>query len=204
MSDKTVLISYIPYLRRKAEHCGQLVTDLEEIKEVLGNEPFNVSASGCIWVLDDDGKPGAILCLKDSTRLVEDMKTWAENQPRTFFRVIVSKHEDKYGVVIVPDLEMSVTRFRLSHQAITGNKLDLKHVSLFFTAVGFVSKSGTTTYDKIKDQIGKELSIYFLDVDEDSFDPSMLKKSISFGKLKLEDTSYQGHYFSQYCNSSAG
>ena len=204
MQTKMAFISYIPYLNRDNETCGKVFDCGQELLDKINfkeTEAAYTSANGCAWVMDGD-KVGVVLFLKDAARLVKDMKTWADNQPQVFFRAIIGQVGDKYGIVIVPDLEMSLTRFRLSHQAITGNKLEIKDINLYFSAVGFVSKPGAIMYEKMKDKIGKELPIAFLDVSESEFEHSMIERAVHFATLKLEDTSYQGGYFSRYCNES--
>ncbi len=205
MSAKMALFSYVPYLNRDSDTCGRILDLNDELLEKIKYEQSKAAhtrANGCAWAIDGD-QLVAVLFIKDAQKLVNDMKIWSENQPQTFFRVIIGQSGDKYAVVIVPDLDMSLTRFRLSHQTITGNELELgdKDVSVIFTAVGFLSKPGAPMYAKMKDRIGKEIKIAFLDVEAEQFESSLMEQAIPLGTLKIEDTSYNGGYFSYYCNS---
>ena len=65
---------------------------IEAISRQIGQAPSG-QAECCLWMLDDQNRPGAVLALDQATAIAEHLKEWAENQPAKWFKVYLKEKE---------------------------------------------------------------------------------------------------------------
>lgn len=193
--DKVTVISYYPFLPRVG---GKILdrSDIEVLKEY--KEP-NVMPISCGWLLNDD-EPEAVLVFPSNARaLARDMIDWAESKPSEFFNVIVDTHKNTYAIVIVPNIDRSISRFKFNHLITYGEPVATENFNTLFYPIGFVNRSSNPIFDSIRPSIGRSLKLSFIDNSADVV--ADLENRVPFGVLPICDKTYLAGTFSGFCDA---
>lgn len=167
-----VVISYWPLINIDQP---QIFNDkpIERIQEFLENS-VEVHIDGCMWLLDEDMNPVPVLIMEQAVEVYEHLMRWCEQKPSEWFSVCIRPLSDnRYVVCLVPNINKSIERFRLSCFLLRGYVPtgDAKFTVLYH-ALQFISE-GNTAYMGLKDKITPTLSIGFVDTnDVNKHDPS--------------------------------
>jgi hypothetical protein len=159
-----LLVSYVPLLRGKAGASYDLREDRKSVQAItamVGKAPTG-HAECCLWMLDDQNRPGAVLALDQAAAIAQHLKEWAENQPEKWFKVYMKEKDGKYAVVLFPELRQSLSRFKFAYLLEGGDPITAGQVQIIVSPLHFVSGAGTA-YSAIKDRIGKTISVGLVD-----------------------------------------
>jgi len=175
-----IQISYVPFiLHNHPEWGGTHDVGKERLKEVLEVvKSTDAMADGCIWV-DDDGVAPILLfeCVSD---LFGDMNYWSQGNPEEWFTIDIAQRGEKYTILLMPDLKKSAKRNSFRHFTEYEEIAPFRGAEILFKPIGFVSDT-STTYNIIKDKIGKSMKIGFYNVSE--FDPEDAVGSINEDRI---------------------
>jgi hypothetical protein len=158
MKPRFAVISYLPFFR------GKTPEDAAEYMNVLPHEIG--SASGCIWTMEEKtGEITAILILNLAEGLHEHLLEWSEGHVEARWRFGTHDFPDgRYGFLLAPNIEQSILRAKINISLQTGQVIPDDHTSeVVFRPFSFISLSTSPVYNQIKDKIGNNLKIYFLD-----------------------------------------
>ena len=136
-----LLVSYVPLLCGQAGATYDLRKDadaIQAISERIGQCPSG-KAECCLWMLDDQNRPGAVLALEQAAAIAGHLKEWAENQPAKWFKVYVKEREGKYAVVLFPEIRQSLSRFKFAHLLEGGDPIASGKVQVITNPLRFVS-----------------------------------------------------------------
>lgn len=175
------VVSYVPLLTGRAG--AGVSIDSMEVRDVVNDVLAEVEklpdgrVAACIW-LSKDNSPYPVLAIENMNQIVDHIEWWAEGKPLDWFELKLLNRDGKYAVVLVPRFEKSVERWNLAYQLRVGypppRNTDYK---IIFRAIHFVSGTNTT-YDAVKDLIGNELKIGFIDLKNvNREDPSQIDDS---------------------------
>jgi hypothetical protein len=191
-----LLVSYVPLLKGKAGAAYNLGKDRQAVRAItdLVDKAPTGRAECCLWMLDDQNRPGAVLALDQATAIAQHLKEWAENQPEKWFKVYIKEKDGKYALVLFPEVRQSLSRFKFAYLLEGGDPIRTGQVQVITSPLHFVSGAGTT-YSAIKGRIGKTISVALVDVglvnweNPFSLDPA---KIISLGEFEVGDNQSGG------------
>lgn len=191
-----VLVSYVPLLRGQAGRTFDPSKErdaLQRIAEQISASP-SARAICCLWMLDDDGRPLPVLALEQAEAIVAHLVEWAENDPRKWFRVYPREKDGKYALVLFPENQQSLGRFKFAHLLEGGDPVTGGKVQILTHPLHFVSGTGTA-YTAIKDRIGTTLKVGLVDAgrldwqNPFSLDPALIKE---LGEFEVGDSDQHG------------
>lgn len=169
--DKTYLvISYFPLFDPR-DQPGVLpgkhvdLKDEEDVKRIFGDLPSGHGhVEACLWVIDDD-KPCPIFVLESAQAIYDHMEMWSEDEVEDWFELAIGEHNDRYGIVLMPNIQKSIDRYRLARKLFYGEDIpaDAKF-NLLFDTIRFTSQSAGLLAS-LKDKIGDSMKLMFLDSD---------------------------------------
>ena len=161
--DKVILISYVPLMLGEAGVTFDNSLVGKELAEFLDHLPSG-EIHACIWMMKDD-KPFPIFVIQDMDDIVDHMLIWSEDKPVNWFELKIASNAEKYAIALAPSLPKSIERWRLAYQLRVGypppKNVEYK---VLFRPLNFTSGGGSSAYFQIKDKIGKELRIGFIDL----------------------------------------
>lgn len=172
--NKYVVVSYVPLMNYQIDYPIQLFDGTEDPEQVskrfssMIQNTEEVRIEACIWVANPDRTEYCpVLLTKNAAQLYDHMWSWSENKPEKWFRVIAQKvNEERYIVVVQPNIEESVKRFKVSYLHHTGNLVnDDAEFVLIFQALQFISE-GSVAFDQIKDELTYPMTVGLLDIDD--------------------------------------
>lgn len=146
---------------------------VQDLQDYLDSTP-NVDIIGCLWLMDNDN-PIPILVVKRAKELREHMLTWCEKDPGKWFRFCIQEAGEKYILIIYPDIERSIERFKSAclyiHNFLPAD--DAKY-QVICSPLRFFGSS-IDNYNAIKNQLSSNITIGFIDADNvDLTDPSSI------------------------------
>lgn len=185
-----VLISYFPLFSPWLEYdyAGReySVDDLESIINKMDENNSGV-VHGCMWVYDENG-PQPIMIVDRAKELADHLIQWAEQEPSEWFEIAVNSKDDKYAIVLMPNIQRSINRWKFAHFARHGEDVDYKF-NVLFDPIHFVSSQSHTFFSKVKSEFeSKDKSdLYFLDAKdvEDDMKKSA-DKAIKVGTFNVD------------------
>jgi len=152
---------------------------MEELENSLGD---GAHVEACLWTLDDElGSPTPVFVMENAHAIAEHLEGWSENDVEKWFKLAFVENDGKYVVMLWPNLDESVARFKLRYLIEEEDFLEDAKFSLFFQPLFFVSGTSNMFTD-IKSKIGSKASIGFLDFknlnadDPLSINPDNIKK----------------------------
>ncbi len=119
------------------------------------------TAEGCLWAQNENGTISAILLMNQAKEILDHLTAWADNKPQDWFHVSLLHRDGKFALALFPRLMKSVQRMSVRMMMDGEAPLTQDDCSIFFDAINF--SSGDTNYVKVKDKIGKTMTVGFLD-----------------------------------------
>lgn len=157
-------ISYVPLLSPDSFQLYEGIEGIpEEIKERISECEQHAIADACLWV-SEDGKGVPVFALKKAREITEHLVHWAEGKPEEWFSLYLVKHQNKYMISLVPNLQKSIGRFKLNTLMTREEMITDERIIFIYLPLRFFSKKPGTP-EKI--QIGEETSyLGLIDTDE--------------------------------------
>jgi len=115
-----VIVSYVPLLWPQ-----DLNTQTESIEKAIEKSIDscpNGEIAGCAWIVRN-GKLSPVFVLEKSREMVEHLKFWSEDKPEQWFKIHFRREGLKYFIALVPEVDKTVERFKISYQLRTGYPL---------------------------------------------------------------------------------
>ena len=156
-----------------------------ELQRFVEDTP-EINVMGCAWILKDE-EPIPVLIVDRAKEIQEHMLKWCEDDPLKWFKFCIQEVDNQYVLIIYPDVEHSIQRFRLAclhfHDFIPPENAQYK---VIFSPIRFLCESNTA-YQSIKDQLNDRILVGFLDAKSvDRNDPASmdLSKIVYLGPLE--------------------
>lgn len=115
-----VIVSYFPMCCR---HLNRSVIrdpskeQIADIYQTVSDSSDIAESPGCIWVSDDSvggSSPFApVFLIPNAAEVYHDLYGWSDNQPDKWFTLDWAVADDRYSIVLMPNLDESIKRFRL-------------------------------------------------------------------------------------------
>jgi hypothetical protein len=86
-------------------------------------------AAACLWMLGGQGNPMPVLALEQAQTIADHLSEWADSEPAKWFRVHLKERDGRYGLVLFPELQRPLERFRFAHLLEGGDPLGDGRVS---------------------------------------------------------------------------
>jgi hypothetical protein len=170
-----------------------------EISRAINEAP---SPGACLWYSTEDGGTATPCFLIDrAEEVVEHLKVWTEGNPSEWFKLFVYAESDKYHVVLFPNLEKSIERFKISMLHLTGEFAD-NHgkFSLLFRPLHFISP-GLGYGSKMLSKVGKTAMLGFLDAKTDHND-FQHAKPVEVGPFEVNPEGFMKGQWKNYLRNS--
>lgn len=143
MSDKQkmVVLSYAPLLKLDEQFIAS--SELELDIQSKFNNTVSGEADGCLWLIDDDGVPVALLSYSRAKEITDHIRIWADGEITKRLRLYCFQHENLYVVSLFPDLDIAIDRV-VNNAAKMGKSIDRDNTEfvLIFDPLKFMSKDG--------------------------------------------------------------
>jgi hypothetical protein len=152
---------------------------VQDLQDYLDSTP-KVDIIGCLWLLDNDN-PIPVLVVDRAKELRDHMLTWCEKDPSKWFRFCIQEAADeKYILIIYPDIEKSIERFKSACIYIHNfSPADDARYQVICSPLRFFGSS-SANYKQIKNQLSGNITVGFIDTkDVDLTDPN----SIDFSEV---------------------
>jgi hypothetical protein len=152
MSDnkRITLMSYMPLVYGT----GAIVDNLnvDEFSEMIAQvaEERRGTAKACLWIGTEDGVC-PVLVYENAAEIADHLLLWCEDKPEKWFIVHIAKYGDGYKIILAPDLDQSIARWKYHHDDIS-HKYDKKEFLLITSPLRFMAEH-SDLYSKIKDLI---------------------------------------------------
>lgn len=165
-----VVVSYWPLVHLDRPEIYE-DNQVERLTHFLSDYP-PVDIRGCLWVGDSEEEGiRPVLLLERAQEVRDHLVHWSEKKPADWFRVFVDlipgDPENKYVVMIYPNVQRSVERFKVAcvmyHETIPDP--DAKY-HVLFQYLKFVSLPNPQTFPTIRHRLGSDVTIGFLDINE--------------------------------------
>jgi hypothetical protein len=119
----------------------------------------NNAVSGVGWTLDHE----PVFIMPDAIKVAKHLEEWCEGNVGEWFKLLWFKDNDRYCLVLQPNLEKSIARQKLAYNIYTGKNYpdDAKYV-LLFKPLTFVS-SDNKLFNNIRDKIPTNVKIRFIE-----------------------------------------
>lgn len=175
----TIVISYVPLFYTPPTTFVDVISEnnLEKLKPIIDKiENIDNAAEGVGWT--HTAEP--IFIMDDAEEIARHIEYWSEGMPKDWFTVNWMEKDDKYAIVLMPDLNKSVKRHREIWKIQTGTNLP-KNTShkILFKPIIFISGSNQT-FKQIKDKIPKRVRVGFSSDKTLSTDPYFLGNGQKF------------------------
>jgi hypothetical protein len=162
--DKYICISYTPQIFGEP---GKLIEDPKSIMEMAKRlDKVDANATGCAWA-EHNGLISPIFIIENAKQVYEHLMIWCENKPEEWFSLTIKKHKDgkRYWVILWPDINKSVERFKLGHLIYNENIITNEEITVLCKPWRFVSKD-EGTYESLKSKVGDKSYFGFVDVND--------------------------------------
>lgn len=171
-----VVFSYVPLLTGIAPDSGNPVDDFKDTLEEIEKLPDG-RVDACLWLFKDN-KPFPVFVIENMNDIIDHIEWWSEKKPLEWFDLKIRSCDDKYAIALIPRFIRSVERWNLSYQLRVGYPPPSDtNYKIIFRSINFVS-GGASTYNNIRDMIGPELQIGFVDTKNvNREDPSQINES---------------------------
>lgn len=177
--DHYLIVSYVPMLWPQESNI-----EPKTIEKAISNSPTG-ELSGCAWILRN-GKLSPVFVLEEADKIVEHLKFWSEGKPEEWFKFHFKRDGLKYYVALVPEVQRTLDRFKMSYQLRTGYPLPKEFpIRVVFKYLHFAAqREGIYMMDS-------ETEILY--IDSKKIDPNNVEKSIadaeSLGKFRVVNDS---------------
>ena len=161
MNKQLLAVSYFPGCPLDATELGEI--EIEKIAQMMDESDSGIF--GCIWGFKDQESQEVIVALlvENAAEKAEHLLKWCE-QDLSRFHFVHTSNENKYGVMIIPDIKKSIDR--IVQKQYPNEKFDDRFTCLF-KPLSFVSEQNNTTYyQKVSKLIGKFIQVSFVETQE--------------------------------------
>jgi hypothetical protein len=90
---------------------------ITDIYQIVSDASVIAEAASCIWVSDssvEGSSPFApVFLIPDAAEVYRDLYEWSDNRPDKWFTLDWAVTDDRYSIVLMPNLSESVKRFKL-------------------------------------------------------------------------------------------
>jgi hypothetical protein len=182
--DQMVCFSYVPLLYPPSPagctYDGESAKTLFE-SETFAGQPDLSAAVGCIWLQSETEHLMPVFLMRRGREIAEHLTTWSEGQPDKWFTLDLAAARKGYAVVLAPDVQMSIARYRVAYRLRHGHELP-EDVALHVVCrpLHFVTEHGATS-NPLEHEISAQLPLGILDQAE--FDPADPEGSIRRGSI---------------------
>jgi hypothetical protein len=186
--DSFLIISYSPLLYGSPANYHNLTE--ENLKEMVNKmEEYNCQARACLWAMRDDKTKMPVFMISKMKEVLEHLKWYTTEEVEKWFSIAISDDGKRYSIVLMPNLELAIERYKVNYGIITGNKLpDNPKYTFLFNPLRFLSEN-IGSYNSVKGDIGSEIYIGFIDSDDvDTTKPDFIKdipEPVEFGPFKV-------------------
>jgi hypothetical protein len=104
-----------------------------------------------------------VLALERAPAIAEHLAEWAGNEPARWFKLYLREREGRYALVLFPELEHSLERFKFAHLLEGGDPIADGRVQVITWPLHFVSGAGTA-YAAVQDRIGTSVRVGLVDL----------------------------------------
>lgn len=155
-NEKVMLLSYIPLLYGS----GSVITDPNpnEIAAMLeqAEESCNGAAAACLWVQENGtNNASPVFVFENASEIADHLMWWCQEKPAKWFKVYIESDDDKYSIIVAPDIHQSIARFSYMQSEVDGSKYNKENITLITLPIRFRSQN-VDTFNKIKDIIPKD------------------------------------------------
>lgn len=135
-----ICLSYIPLLLGDHNTLNERKLPDNILEKVRDGEKLGMAES-CLWCRYK-GQIAPVFVLERSKEIKEHLVTWSEQKPGEWFKLYFVKKQDRYGVVLMPILSKSISRFKLAQLHLNETIItDKDKIILYFRPLQFLSKN---------------------------------------------------------------
>jgi hypothetical protein len=103
-----------------------------------------------------------VFILDRACEIASHLQTWSEGKPGEWFRLCFTESHGRYAVVLSPDLNRSVERFRETYRILTGGTLEAEKCQIIHVPLCFVS-GREHVFEQVRGRIAEQTMLGFID-----------------------------------------
>lgn len=179
---QAVCIAYCPLFKHEpgTDMLIEYNNDFDELFEDISKYPNDAQA--IIWV-DLHEKITPVLVYDNALKVSKHLKKWSEGHPEEWFELAISKHNGSYMMILFPDINRCVDRFKLT-QLCDGRDVTVEtKVHVVTRPIAFRSNGEISMFKEVENMTELPLGL----LDSKHFDPDNQTK-IPVSKIKMLGT----------------
>jgi len=180
-------VSYIPLATKNRTMDPGTTMDaadknaVQHISTLMEDGQALANAKGCLWLMDDDGRPVPVFLMERGKEVYDDLMVWCDQKPEDWFTLDIVAHDGHYAIALMPNVRKSWSRFRLARLMFHDEMLTENAYQTVFVPLFFVSHPTNTTFLALRDKIQSPVRLGILDVAEfDQNDPNASLDKVSY------------------------
>jgi hypothetical protein len=165
---RVTLFSYVPLLagepgRAMSANSPELAAVLADVEACPTGQ-----AEACLWFANDAGVH-PVFVIPQAEAIGDHLAAWADGRASEWFELCFAERGGRYAAFLVPDVAVSVERFRTAYMAARGRVPDPDEYDLVFRPLSFVS-GPDHNFGHIRDHVANPARLGLLD--PSAFDPA--------------------------------
>ncbi len=169
MPEKIFMIGYHPLFYTPQGYEPGSFFDIKENQQVLktlDNIP-SVHFHGVLWAAQDEQSPIYPIIVSDHAKQVaKHLNEWTSENPRDWFKFYHLQYTYKgvssYGMVLHPDINMSIKRVALANTFSGHRKVNVNNITMIYKPIGVFAKV-SDAYKTFAKQNTQKLRVYLAD-----------------------------------------
>lgn len=202
---KYLFVSYWPLYGTQSDR-QTAPSDPQELIEHLKADFPDGKVEGCTWMFWPPGQQGVltpVFIVPDAHRIADHLVAWSENDPSQWFELNVVNHQGGYAVLLMPEVEKSVKRWKARQHADDDEDIAEATFYAVFRPLRFFNTAPSHLWPDIYASLPRSMMLGFLDAKDACWDDprSTDCERIRFvGPFRRGDNSKLGAYADEVFN----
>lgn len=147
--------------------------DNQELIEHLKTDFPDGRVEGCTWMFWPPGQQGIltpVFIIPDAHRIADHLVAWSDDDPSEWFELAVVNHQGGYAVLLMPDVEKSVSRWKARRSSDDGRDEAGATVCAIYRPLRFFNTAPSRLWPQIYATLPAWMMLGFLDAKDACWD----------------------------------
>ena len=132
----------------------------------------------CVWTTKD-GVISPCFVIPKFRQVANHLVKWAEDDPEGWFSLNIMELDDRYIIILMPNLKKSIARFKARYMLETGQRIeDDANIDIIFEPLFFISQNNEV-FNQLKGKFGEYAYLILMD---ETFEE---ENTVTIGKFKI-------------------